>query len=110
MLGWNIYLSFLGILILLFLPRENKTAPRWIALIVSLLGLILTAVICISVGIFKHGDPAQMVILSDHSWIPALRIRYTLGMDGITLVMCLLTGIAAVSGVLFSWNVAQYKP
>ncbi|MBR5690425.1 MAG: NADH-quinone oxidoreductase subunit M [Verrucomicrobia bacterium] len=105
MLGWNIYLSFLGILILLFLPRENKTAPRWIALIVSLLGLILTAVICISVGIFKHEDPAQMVILSDHSWIPALRIRYTLGMDGITLVMCLLTGIAAVSGVLFSWNV-----
>ena len=107
MLGWNIYLSFLGILILLIWPRENKIAPRWIALITSLLGLILTVVICISVGIFKHGDPSQMVILSDYSWIPTLRIRYTLGMDGITLVMCLLTGIAAVSGVLFSWNVTH---
>ncbi len=32
-------------------------------------------------------------------------IRYTLAADGISLVLVLLTGLAAVAGVLFSWNI-----
>jgi NADH-quinone oxidoreductase subunit M len=34
-----------------------------------------------------------------------LGIRYHLAADGISLVLVLLTGIAAVAGVLFSWNI-----
>ncbi len=32
-------------------------------------------------------------------------IHYTLAADGINLVLVLLTGLAAVAGVLFSWNI-----
>jgi NADH-quinone oxidoreductase subunit M len=32
-------------------------------------------------------------------------IRFTLAADGISLVLVLLTGLAAVAGVLFSWNI-----
>ena len=38
-------------------------------------------------------------------WIPGLGIDYFLGADGISLVLVLLTGIAAVTGILFSWNI-----
>src|SRR5207244_2236162 len=38
-----------------------------------------------------------------------LGIRFHLAADGISLVLVLLTGIAAVSGVLFSWNV-EHRP
>jgi len=107
MIDWNIYLSFLGMLILLACPRNCQNAPRWIALITSLTGLLLTTVIAITLVCSEGHDFSKMSILADHSWIPALGIRYTLGMDGITIVMCLLTGIAAVSGVLFSWNVQE---
>ena len=34
-----------------------------------------------------------------------LGINFHLGADGISLVLVLLTGIAAVAGILFSWNV-----
>src|SRR5207342_1428676 len=36
---------------------------------------------------------------------PTLGVRYYLAADGISLTLVLLTGIAAVVGILFSWNV-----
>src|SRR5207342_2228389 len=36
---------------------------------------------------------------------PTLGVRYYLAADGISLTLVLLTGIAAVVGVLFSWNI-----
>src|SRR5205823_4280520 len=39
------------------------------------------------------------------NWIPSLGIKYHLAADGISIVLVLLTGIAAVVGILFSWNI-----
>ena len=38
-------------------------------------------------------------------WIPRLGLEYHLAADGISLTLLLLTGIVAVAGILFSWNV-----
>ena len=38
-------------------------------------------------------------------WIPSLGIEYHLAADGISLTLVLLTGLAAVAGILFSWNI-----
>jgi NADH-quinone oxidoreductase subunit M len=38
-------------------------------------------------------------------WIPSLGIRFHLAADGISLTLVLLTGLAAVAGILFSWNI-----
>src|SRR5207302_6248886 len=43
----------------------------------------------------------------DVSWVPTLGIEYHLAADGISLILVLLTGIAAVAGILFSWNIEQ---
>ena len=40
-------------------------------------------------------------------WIPDLGISLHLGADGISMLLLLLTGIVAVAGVLFSWNVTH---
>jgi len=48
-----------------------------------------------------------IVTVWDRPWIPSLGIRYHLAADGISLTLLLLTGIAAVVGILFSWNVAH---
>src|SRR5207253_3353205 len=37
-------------------------------------------------------------------WIPSLGIEFHLAADGISLTLVLLTGLAAVAGILFSWN------
>jgi NADH-quinone oxidoreductase subunit M len=40
-------------------------------------------------------------------WIPTLGLEYYLAADGISLTLILLTGLASVAGVLFSWNVEE---
>ena len=41
----------------------------------------------------------------DVPWVASMGVHYTLAADGISLVLVLLTGLAAVAGVLFSWNI-----
>ena len=40
-------------------------------------------------------------------WIPSLGIQYHLAADGISLTLVLLTGIIAITGILFSWNIEE---
>jgi NADH-quinone oxidoreductase subunit M len=50
------------------------------------------------------GDPVTLVRVS---WVSALGLEFHLAADGISVVLVLLTGIAAVAGILFSWNVTS---
>jgi NADH-quinone oxidoreductase subunit M len=99
MLAWTIYLSFAGALIEAVLPKDKPALARGLALAVSLAGLVL-AILGFAAG-FGHGR----VVIADLPWVPTMGIRYTLAADGISLVLVLLTGLAAVAGVLFSWNI-----
>jgi NADH-quinone oxidoreductase subunit M len=38
-------------------------------------------------------------------WVPSFGIEYRLAADGISLTLLLLTGIIAITGILFSWDV-----
>jgi NADH-quinone oxidoreductase subunit M len=99
MLAWTIYISFLGALVLMLLPHANARASRAAAMLTALAGL---AVVLAGFVQFKAG---RMVTISRVPWIPSLGIEYHLAADGISLTLVLLTGLAAVAGVLFSWNV-----
>jgi NADH-quinone oxidoreductase subunit M len=99
MLAWTIYLSFAGALAQALLPKERNALSRWLALAVAATGLVLGAT-----G-FVSGMGQGRLTIVDIPWIPAAGIRFTLAADGISLVLVLLTGLAAVAGVLFSWNI-----
>ena len=99
MLAWTIYISFLGALLLLLLPKGNAAAARILALLTAL------ATFAITLASFLQHRTGEMFTVTDLSWIPSLGIRYHLAADGISLVLLLLTGIIAVTGILFSWNI-----
>src|SRR5712691_6253111 len=98
MIAWTIYITFAGAVILLFLPRFFA---RWIALLTTIGGLAisLSAFFCDDV------DLAHFTTIVRVPWVPILGMNYHLAVDGISLTMLLVTGIAAVSSVLFSWDV-----
>src|SRR5262249_9185081 len=52
---------------------------------------------------YRPADGLQTVV--DADWIPQLGIRYQFAVDGISVVLLVLTGLAAVVGVLFSWDI-----
>jgi NADH-quinone oxidoreductase subunit M len=111
-LDWTIYLTWIGVAVILCTPRAQANVIRWTALVTALLGLGVALV-----GVFTYelrdvtadADPlrasfAQFEVL--RPWIPALGISWHLGADGISLPILALNGVVAVTGVLFSWNVA----
>jgi len=99
MLAWTIYISFIGVLVLMLLPKGNASMARSVALVFALLGLVC------GIGGLADFKPGKMVTVADAPWIPSLGIHYHLAADGISLTLVLLTGLAAVAGILFSWNI-----
>jgi NADH-quinone oxidoreductase subunit M len=105
MLAWTIYLSFLGAAALVLLPATCRGAARIIALLTALAGL---AVALVATARYQHSVPSGAVVdLVNFSWIADLGIHFHLAADGVSLTLVLLTGIASVAGVLFSWNVER---
>jgi len=100
MLAWTVYLSFIGVVALLFVPAANARAARIVAMLFALGGLA-----CALIGTMAYKTDGGITTVYKMAWIPALGIDYHLAVDGISLVLVLLTGIAAVTGILFSWNI-----
>src|SRR5437773_4413315 len=98
MIAWTIYITFAGAIVLLVLPR---VFARWIALVTA------TAGFAVSLATFfcDDVDLAHFTTIVRVPWIPALGMNYHLALDGISLTLLLVTGIAALSAVLFSWDV-----
>jgi NADH-quinone oxidoreductase subunit M len=96
--------AFLGVLLLLLLPPRWGGAAKWIALISALTGFAFAFAAFRSYDL-KQG--AMQFTGVDVPWIASLGIHFATGADGVSLVLLLLTGIIAVTGVLFSWNVTQ---
>src|SRR5690242_12611792 len=106
MLAWTIYISFIGVLVLMLLPKGNAPLARAVALVFALLGLVAGIA-----GISQYKDSVavagagKIMSVANCNWIPSLGIHYHLAADGISLTLVLLTGLAAVAGILFSWNI-----
>ena len=97
--------AFVGAAFVLLLPERHARLAKWIALVASLAGLAVATAAFFSYDI--KGPHFQFT--TRVPWIPQLGISYSTGADGISLTMLVLTGIIAVTGTLFSWNVA-FRP
>src|SRR6266702_4260304 len=99
MLAWTICLPFAGALAAALRPKGRAGLARGLALVVALAGLVVALV-----G-FAGGMGQGRVTLVDLPWVPSMGVHFLLAADGISRVLVLLTGLAAVAGVLFSWNI-----
>src|SRR6266576_6542119 len=99
MIAWTIYVTFGGALLLLFLPH---ILARWMALLTTLTGFAISLQAFLENS--NHGAFKTIVRLP---WIQGFGFEYHLAVDGISLTMCLVTGLTAVTAVLFSWDVEE---
>src|SRR5205807_4948161 len=97
MIAWTIYLTIAGAVMVLLLPRPFA---RWVALITTLGGFAIS----LATFFCDDVDLAHFRTIVRVPWVPALGMNYHLALDGISLVLVLVTGIAAISAVLFSWD------
>ena len=100
-------LPIVGALILLFVPADehNDGTVRSIALIVSLLVFAETLLLWYH---FNSGS-SEFQFIERHSWIPAFGISYFVGVDGISLLLVVLTGFLTPIALLGSWESVHRK-
>jgi NADH-quinone oxidoreductase subunit M len=93
-----VFLPLAGVVPLLLL--KNDEAAKYATLAVTLLIAIVSLPLY-----FKFDKTTAMYQFGEHhAWIPMWDINYTLGIDGISLLLILLTTLLMPLCVLCSWN------
>ena len=100
----TIALPFFGALVLVAFPADRQELIHWYSRAIAFVGLVVAVYIFVF-AMFNTGDLDKYAI--DYEWLPALGIRYTLGLTGITAPLVLLNAIIFMAGVLVSWNVTH---
>ena len=91
----------IGAVVVAMLPKRTEGAlAKQVAFAVSLLTLAVVAVIGVLYDV--GGDRFQLT--EEHEWIAVFGAHYALGVDGIGLVLVLLTAILTPVVILASWN------
>ncbi|WP_345342537.1 NADH-quinone oxidoreductase subunit M [Rhodococcus olei] len=89
--------------VVLALPTARRDAARWVAFGASIVVLVLA--IDVALRFDPGGDRYQLV--ESHAWIPSFGTRYTVGVDGIALVLVLLTAVLVPVLLLAGWRDAD---
>src|SRR5258705_10269691 len=111
-LSWVTWLPAVGAILLLFFNRAKNNSIRgfpnmWI-------GLCFLVSIPLVTGLFGRGNGYDrayggLQFIEDHDWIPLIGARYQLGVDGLSLVLVMLTTLLGVISVVCSWAYIREK-
>ena len=96
---------FGGVAVLATGSDRNADYARQLSLVVAVLTLLVTLPLYTG---FNAGTHA-MQFVEDYVWIEAFNIRYRLGVDGISLLLILLTSFSTVLVVISAWKVIEKK-
>jgi NADH-quinone oxidoreductase subunit M len=93
-------LPILGAIVVALVPADRPTIARGVAVGFATGTLVVSVVLAVAFD--SGGDRYQF--LEDHSWIAAFGARYTLGLDGIGLVLVLLTTVLTPLLLVAGWH------
>jgi NADH-quinone oxidoreductase subunit M len=92
---------FVGAVLIMFLARRNAALVRGLAVLSTSVSLVLS----IAIYVAYDREAAGFQFYEDVPLVPALGINYQLGIDGMSLLMVLLTSIIIFAGAWASWTV-----
>jgi NADH-quinone oxidoreductase subunit M len=94
------FLPLVGAFGLFFFNKESKKAIAWYATAVAFLGML------VSFPLFWQYNPAGAPFQFENSlsWIPSIGVSYHVGVDGISVLLILLTTVLGFLSVLSSWT------
>ena len=103
-LAWILLLPLAGGLAAWIAGRRSDLWPRWISLGTALLHLLM---LLVTWGVFfARAETAEggWLMVYKQPWIPQLGISFHLAVDGLSLLLLLLTSFLTVLAVLTSWT------
>jgi NADH-quinone oxidoreductase subunit M len=107
-----LFTPLVGAILLLFVPKENKDAIRWIANIFALAGFLVSLpLVPWFWELVKSGDPGPFKFVEGtaNNWIPSIGAGYVLGIDGISFLLVMLTTLLGWVSILSSWTAIETR-
>ena len=91
---------------ILCIGAQNRKLARGVALAFSFIALALTLIL------WHRFDPASVQLQFEelHAWIPAIGVQYHVGIDGLGLLMLLLSAIVVPMSIAASWEIQERTP
>src|SRR5215831_7394138 len=103
LLSLILFTPLAGLLVLLFIPGRQQNLIRIWANIASFAGFLVSLPL---VSRFDKNAPGfQFVERAD--WVPSLGAQYLVGIDGISLLLIMLTSVMGFLSILYSWSSIQ---
>jgi NADH-quinone oxidoreductase subunit M len=96
----------LGAILLLFVPGAHAELHRKIGNAFGLLGLAVSLPL---LWRFKSDSAEAFQFVTDANWIPSLGVHFRLGIDGLSLLMVILTTLLGAIAILSSWSAIQKR-
>src|SRR6266545_3895649 len=94
------FVPTLGAVLIFLLPRRNDGVVKVTSFVTSLVTFALSVPLCTR---FDPGSPEYQFV-EQRQWMPTLGISYHLGVDGISLLLVLLTTFLMPLSLLASWH------
>jgi NADH-quinone oxidoreductase subunit M len=105
-LSWIVFLPLFGAVILLFINHKYHSALKWTAFLITVADFALTLVLFIGFD----GSRADMQFREGPiTWIPSLGVTFSLGVDGISILLVLLTPFLSAIAIGSAWNAITDK-
>src|SRR5216684_3572462 len=110
------FLPLLGGIVILFFPKAQLSAIRWTALGIAWMNLLLAIVLMLvylqanatAGGTTVGNAPSSTFLFNEYvPWVSALGINYSLGVDGISLLLVMLTTLLTVVCIGASFRIEQ---
>ena len=97
----------IGILVLLFMSGNNRNTMRWTALITS---LVTFGVSILVFTMFNASNP-DLQLVEKYNWITVAgwNIQYHLGVDGLSILLILLTTFLTPISILSTWTAVEER-
>ena len=93
-----LFTPLVGAILMLFIPRERADLHRWMGNLFGFLGLLVSLPL---IWRFQSGPGApQFQFVENASWIPSIGAHFTLGIDGLSLLMVMLTTVLGAISIL----------
>ncbi len=97
------FLPLLGGVIVLLTKRKNEFMIKTTGLVSTLLTFMISLLVFF--GVSKH--TAAMQYAEKVSWIESFGVTYSMGVDGISILMILLTTFLMLLSSVYSWDVVK---
>jgi NADH-quinone oxidoreductase subunit M len=102
-----LFTPLVGMILLLFIPGENKNAIRLWGNVVMFVGFLVSLPLVLRFS--SEAPDQQFKFIEQHAWIPSIGAEYHLGIDGISFLLIMLTTVLGFLAVLSSWSAIEER-